>query len=634
MQYHLDCAEFHLEASNAGAWLPWAAGSSGEAAWLWMLGCLALCGLAAAAWSWWRPRASTPPWRWGWALDAGLVLVLLVAGLVHVQALQQASNPEALPYGADFRDYLGYVLSFLEPSLSEPDHFRYPLFAWLSAWWCRLGDLAPAFGAMRLSLLSSALLPAALYLLGRQIAPRAVAAVAGFWVLQLPPMMQTLGTPSDYVFCALIQVLLLASGVWALLRGGWWRFALFGTTCGAMMVATAKAFTLLLPALGMVVVYAGISLLRRQRWGWLVPVAWLAPVALVWVAVAQHDLQAFSFEFQTWNVRGEDLRQLTGRQLSVPEGLGWGPRGHARDMGYWRVGDTRALRNLHRVVGFFAQPPADRPPRAAIADSNRRGLAEVTGSQRPWFLWLMIPGCLGVVALRWTRGQDPPRPVGRQRWISWGLAAAFLAGLLASQWWGVLSLLYRFRYLQSLAVLMPLLVFAGVATLAGLARRPGAPRNEWAWLPVPVLAVVLLAGGGPLGFDQAADNGRKDQLEMQPLTDLLALVPELGPDDGIADVSWRHLAWYLLWRQDVPLQGVGTLDHASGQVVVNAPGVTWKRRFLVEECRGGPEGRAPEWPYHRVDRAVEAQPERFERISPCVVEDLQPGEPLRLGISE
>ncbi len=596
-----------------------------------MLVCVALCGLGAAAWSWLRPRSECPPRRWGWALDLGIVVALVLLGWLRVRALQQASNPEALPYGADFRDYLGYVLAFLEPSLSWPDHFRYPLFAWLAAGLCRLQEVPPATGAMQLSLASSALLPAALFLLGRQLAPRAVAVVAGFWVLQLPPMMQTLGMPSDYVFCSLIQALMLASGVWALGRGGWWRFLLFGCASATMMGATAKGFTLVLPALGLAVVYGAIALVRRQWTGGLAPLAWLLPVVLLWLAYSQHGLQTFSLEFQTWNVRSEDLQQLTQRQLPVPEGLGWGEQGDARNMGYWRVGDPRALQNLHRIAGFFLQSPADAPPHAALEESQHRGLAEVTGSRDLWFLWLMIPGAFGVAV--WSRRRQADPPV-RGRGVGLALGVGFLVAVLASQWAGVLTLLYRFRYLQPLVVLLPLLVFGGAATLASLFCRPGTPRLELAWLPVPLVALLVLQGAGPLGFGQAAINGRKDQLEMQPLTDLLRLVPELEPDEGITDVSWRHLAWYLLWHQDVPLQAAGTMDHASGQVAVDVEGVPWKRRYLVSECRGGEQGSSQDWSYYDYDRAVAAQPERLVRLTPCVVEDLRPGDPLRLGPSE
>lgn len=596
-----------------------------------MLVAICVCGLAVVAKSWLRPAPPRDPWRWGWALDAGITVALLALGWFRVRALQLATNPESLPYGVDFRDYLGYVLAFLEPALSQADNFRYPMFAWLAAQLCRLQDVAPATGAMWVSLGSSAVLPAAIYLLGRQIAPRALAAVAGFWVLQLNPMMQTLGMPSDYIFCSVVQVLMLAAGVWALRRGGWWRFLIFGVASAAMMGATAKGFLLVLPALGFVVLYAAVAVYRGQRHAWSFPLIWLAPLVLLWAVYSQHDARYFSLEFQTWNVRQSDLVARTGRDLPMPEGLGWGPRGQAESMGYWRVGDARSLVALPKVVRFFLQAPGDAPFRGELVGSNRRGLQEIIDSQRLWFLWLMIPGCLGVAAARRRPGDDSGGE-GRFAWLIGVIfGAGFLGSLLASQWYGVFSLTYNFRYLQPLVVCLPLLVFAGAATLVTLARRPGSRRGELLWLPVAVLAVVVLQGAGPLGLEQAVRNGDKRHVDMPPLAQLVELAEQLGPGDGVADTTWRHLAWYLLWEQDVPLVAVGTMDFVRNQVQVDAQGVPWERRFFLQDCGRSDTDHSTDWPFGNFEQAVAAHPERFSRLNPCVVEDLRPDLPLQVG---
>ncbi len=564
-------------------------------------------------------------------MDPLIALGLVVLGALWVRALQGASNPEALPYGVDYRDYLGYVLAFLEPDLSHPDHFRYPMFAWLAAQLCRLQGVPPAVGAMQVSLASSALLPAALYLLGRQLAPRPVVLLAGLWVLQLPPMMQTLGMPSDYIFCAVLQVMLLAAGIWALARGGWLRFLLFGCASAAMLGATAKGFTLVVPALGFVLSHAAIAAVRRRPRAWLPPLVWSAPVVLLWGIYSQHDLQAHALEYQIWNVRNETMEQLTGQPLPVPEGLGWGERGAQAEMGHWRVGQARSLRELPRVLGFFAWLPGHGPPGAAVREGWARGVREATGSSDARFLWLLVPGCLAAAVLRraWAR-----LPTRREGMLGWALAVGFLASVVVGQWLGAQAVMYRFRYLQPSLVSVPTLALAGVVAPLILLRRGARPAPWFLWLPVPLVLLVVLLGRGPLGFEQAVGHGRKDPRGMHPLPDLVDLIPRLQPGDGIADATLRHQSWYLLWGQGVALRAVGTPNHEHGQLTVEAPGEAWARRFIVQECRDEAGFDDPGWPYRAFDRDVAAQPERFLRRGPCLVEDLEPDQPLRLGFGD
>jgi hypothetical protein len=584
--------------------MPLSSTLSPESAWGLLLGAAFLGGLMEAL----RTRLHPAPLGDGRDRTWIVGLLLLGGSLLLVPWLHQLRNPHWTPYGQDWRDYLSYVLHFIDPALAEPFPYRYPLWAWLAALVCRVAELPPYVGAKTLSLAASALLPPALFLLGRQLVAWPLALAGAVLPILLPGMLQTLGIPSDYLFCAWLQVLGLAAGLAALRRGGTARFFLFGLATAAVMASTAKGLAFVLPASTATLAWALLARLRGRAFVGRMLLAWSLPLLLVWLVFAWTDLGGYSLEYQTFNVQ----RELAGHPLAARPIWGWaGIR--PEQAGFWRVGDPRALLHLPRTLAFVLFPAEGRLPWEQVLEQVKLHLGGELGMPLAW-LGLLLPACLSPL---WTG--SPARPLDRL------LPALLLLSSVVALGLGVVSAPRGYRYYQSLIVLLPLLLLVGAASLPALLAALSARRAAWPWIPALLVGAWMMLGQRSpyLWRDATRDVGSQAYAPL--LSELFELRDRLGPNAGIVDFHKWNVPWYLYWGRGIPLeQGeIMATPHYGARVASS----TWTRRFFVFE----PPQPTQDAEHRRIVDAMLADPERFRWVNRCVMEDLRPELPFEVA---
>ncbi len=578
---------------------------------------LALCaaaGLGLARWERWRSREARVEGTW---LELGLACVALGWGWWQAVAIMAVRNPRWLPICSDMQEYLAYTTRFMDPGLGALSAYRYPLQPALAAAWAQLSGASAAIATQEVALAAAALLPLALYALGRVLAPGPVALAGALLVTASPVWIEQLGRPSDYMLAALLQVLALAAVSWALHRGGPWRQLLAGLALAALMACTPKALTLLLLALPLLL---GMILVRElsspARVG-LQLLALLAPLALVWWLYSTISWELRSLEHATirvleyaWHEVGSHVSRISFDSVGRSDG----------PEGYWVVGQAEALWNLPKTVGFLLEVPRHAPQafegRSYLAEALRSGLG--LGS----LAWLaLVP-----VALL---GSGPGRPRGWRAWVAWGAAAALLGLALYATARSLTLIRPHPRYLIGLAVLLPPLVPVGAAALVRCI--PSLRDLRLLWLPVPLLALVLLlSGGGPVGAGARAlaaeQVGSKDPGSLRALGGVAELVELVQPGDqvvdftpgGLAVAGLLQLPVELAWRPLGDPGGIAPVDPHSGG-----------RRFVVDPCETVQRDHyRAHWGPHA---GLFQRDARFHRRAHCVYEDMQPERGLSFG---
>lgn len=573
------------------------------------------CGLAALALARW-PRWQRWERRWGGAwLEGAMLLLLLGCSAWFTATTIAVRTPELLPACGDLGEYLAYTARFVDPEHGALSAYRYPLQPAIAAALCRLLGLTPASGTMAVAIGAATLVPGALYLLGRLLAPKPVALAGALLVLASPAWVAMLGRPSDYMLSGLLQLVVMAAVVAALQRAGPWRLLGAGLALAALMASTPKALTMLLLALPLLVLAVLVHHVRQPARLALALLGLAAPLALCWWLFSTIDWELRSLEHATirvleyaWHEVGHPVSKLQFPEVIRASGV----------EGYWVVGRADALSNLHRTIAFLRHVPGVAPDafqgRALLAEALRSGL----GLASLAWLVLVVPGVVAVARLR---------DAGWRAKVGWALAAGFLAVSLATQAQALTFIVPHERYLLALALALPLLVVVGMSALARLAIPP-ARRLQLAWLPVLVLALVLLGlGSGGLGADARARVAsgalHRDEVSGRPLAELAALQPSLAPGDQVVDLTLEGLAVASL------LQAHPILVARPWTIAVDADGAlqpvaphSGGRRILVDPCRGdGP----PSPTIGRLQHEV-----RYKRISPCIFEDSQPERPLTL----
>jgi hypothetical protein len=566
-----------------------------------------------------KPAATAPgssPASAGQGSRGALVLELTCAaaallwGVRTVAALLPARNPRLLPFATDAWEYLGFTAHFLDPSGPAPTAYRYPLFPWLASLLAGAMDAAPATGNLWLALLASALLPLALYLLGRQLAVAPVALAGALVGGALPLAVDFLGNVSDYLFCAWLLILTAAACSWAARGGRVVRHALAGFALALTMVATPKAITWLLFLLPLLVIGILAETRTRPRPAALRVLALLTPLLVAWILMGRGALSYNSLEHATDVVFQSWLGSAPVTSVHPDPGQIW-----PHNTG-WIAGDWHALAGLPRTVAYLHEIAALGRAQVGLTDTLATLTADVLPA-RSWLeplLWLAVLGSLGPLALR-DRGT---------RWTVALVAAVFLVSRLSAS----ASVPPRPRYHIATLLILPVYMSAGIALLPSLVprlRRLG----PWPWLTLPLLALwVVEPSGLSLGLtarmDRARYHANGEAETMAPAGELATLRPELRPEDRVIDLTTGGDVRAMLLS-------IATLDQVPGfawserPTTLTLPPQPHGRRLLYGGCRPEEPRQNTAW---RLEPAPEPDPDsRLRRLSPCILEDIAPHRP-------
>ncbi len=544
----------------------------------------------------------------GW-VDAVLFALLAVAGCVYVNRLHNLGNPFWLPAGQDWLEFLGLALELKNPGLAAPVANRYPFYPWLGVRLAGLEGFPVYMGCMQVSILAAGLLPAFLFLLTRELAPRSIALVAAVSSIHGRILLTMLGPPTDYLLYAALQVAVLGTGTWALRRGGALRHLAFGTALALLMATAAKALVLLTVAAPFMLARLGWQVWRRP-WRTLSEAgAFLLPLVIVWVGYSRIDRPLLPLERIVLTAQ-ESVADERGYEVMFPTDLGWGSEDPSQH-GYWRVGRIQALLHLPDTYRFLLRGAPGNAPRSERVASVLAGLRTDLPIPHPLFILLAVPGCLAAV-WGWRRSGDPGL-------VDSLIAAAFLSAALVAEWLGVTGNLFVPRYALVLSILLPPLMLCGITSLfrwipAGEWRHRG-----WIWWPAAAVAFIwVIAGDGPMGrldaqrhLETLADQ-RASSREMA-----LARLARLPQEAAVLDMSGTRVLPDLLPGKFVYPYSA---PHEPARFLV-AP-TNLRRRFVIQPCQFTQTPPVPRW--------VTSSPDRLEPFSACIDEDTLPNEVLVL----
>ncbi len=567
---------------------------------LWLAILTVACGVGGAVLSRWprtAERVATP--GAGWRLDALLVGLLLLFGLIEVFRLMRLGNPYWVPLGQDFNDFLGHLADVASPAVTYRGGYRYYLYPWLAAPLIHGAGVAPYTAGIGLALVGTGLVPAATYLLGRQLAPRPMAVAAALLGIRLPAVLFSLGHISDYSLTLVLQIGVLATGIHAIRAGRPLAHLAFGVALALLMGSSSKALPTLLLAIPVGLVALPWRSAPRAA---LSLAALILPIVAMWAAFAAYPREPRPLEYNLYQVEVAYARQQ-GIPLG-PEDYGWPADVDPNDQGSWRVGSGAALRGLPATLGRLRFRPEGYPPLSSRLPGIREGLGQALGLSWLPLLWLLVPGCLAA---------GVPRASLHRRL----LAVAFLAALVASMLVGPTRLPFALRFFQPFAAVAPAVAMAGLALLVRLAIPRRARDADLFWWPLPALALILVfAGPGPLSARSAAAHVTAVDTTSHQLLPMLALRDELEPDDMIVDMTLGYLAAGL-YASDARIQVLTEDNHPPFIMRPQEEG-----RRIVILC-------GPLHPYHGnawVDsaRKVLLRSERHARLQRCVYEDQEP----------
>lgn len=554
-----------------------------------------------------RGSAAKPSKTRGW-VDLAVIAALVVAGLLYAGHLHAVANPAWLPVGQDWQDYVLRQQELLDPSFHGAAPNRYPFYPWLGLVWGRIGGWSPVIGAMQISIYAAGLLPAAGYLLGRQVAPRPVALAGALVCLHLPVLQEMLGPPTEYLLYTLLYVLSLAAGAAALARGGIWRFLGFGVVLALLMATVPQALVVLLAAVPL-----GLGALawhgwRHPRRGALAALAFLLPLVLCWelyrgVDLPLHPLEGLVYNSQVTHARENRL------QARMPEDLGWDPHLHPAQQGTWRIGGPGALSGLPTTLRYLARGTPDNIPFSWRWGTVRTGLEGQLPVGVGWYL-LGIPGVLAAGSAAW-RGRANPGSA-----LPWVLAVLLVAAATAVQVMGLLGTTWEARYSLPILVTVPVLALGGVAAIARLAFRGPWRASDLPWWPLLAVVVGLLAAGpAPLGAAHVWQTAREDAQgrTTSQYFPLLRLAHSRG-EATVVDLSETYWTAGFLDPDEAPIpRCMG--DHVK---LAAAPA----GRFVLQPCMFAQGNPAPRW--------VTDDPDRLTPWVDCIEQDTRPSEPLAL----
>lgn len=549
---------------------------------------------------WWQGRRGAEIGRSEWGTDVAVAAVLFVGSSWYFREVHATTNPMWHSDGQDNDSYLS-ALSALKygPMRGVWPNNRYYLYPWLAVQFCEWTGMALWRAAAVVSLLTSAAVVPAVYTFARTIAVRPVAVAASLVIVPLQSHLVMLGTPTDYPLASGLYVASVAAMVMAIRDGGWPRHLAAGLALGGYLATTPKSFPLLF--LGFIAIF-GARLLRPR--GALPDLtAFVTPVVVAWVGFWALDVQPAPLEYHMYQMQ-HDNQQL---DLTQPfPNLGWTPGGETSP-GYWVPGTVKALIKIPQVLGYILLVPLRHTSVADRLDLLLPNLAlELGYPSIPWLTLatLLIPAA---VVLR-----------GRDR-SSNALGALAMFGFTAAHLWGLTSGVYSPRYVQPVVLTIPAMLLAIAAIPARNISFPGA---YLAWLPMFAgVAYLLGPSQGDLGRASVERWRSFTPPEDWHVAQISILRTLIRPGDVVVQATdSRNVILPLL-------DGLGVSYQDDRMTAV--PGGSWlrvepsesARRFLVFDCLIWAHG---EGTYTGVRQIMDAQPERFVRISRCIYQDFQP----------
>jgi hypothetical protein len=547
-----------------------------------------------------RSRAADP-----W-IDAFIVTLLGAVGLAMASATVDHLNPRWLPVGQDWREFVVFALDIQTGGDLHPVPQRYPFYPWLAVLLANAQGFPVYLGLMQLNVIAAGLLPAALYLLGRQMAPRAVAVAGAVLALHIPTVVAVLGPPTDYLLHGLIHVLCLAAGCWALLRGGWVRHLMWGGALALLMAVTMKSLPVLLVAAPLGVLGLCLSWRRTGRVPLLSALSWLLPMALIWQIYAGQKRwvqDAYTLDYNVYRTQVVVARS-TGRTTTFPRDLGW-HESDEKQMGFWGVGRTTAWTHLPQTLTFLARGPDHNLPATARFASASQGLTAALHLGHPAWLSLGLLGMLAVGSRR--RLHVDTGALGRLLGVTW------VSGITLSHLMGLMSTMYIPRYALVLLIPLPLMLLSGFAWLFGRGRP-----NRW-WLMLPLVVGVMVFAGSPPGFSALGPTGTPEAraLSLNPHVDFWDWRDGLQSNDMVIDLTGNRIVADLVAPSGATVVAVRD-DHTRFQQGPHKGG----RRYIVEPGCLNMGDMNHKWAPKDGDST------RFQRIRRALLEDTTPTRPL------
>lgn len=540
-------------------------------------------------------------------LEVLLPLWVGLSGLLQVLRLAEARMGDGV-WGQDVYEYVKYALHVLEPDIARDfSWLRYPFFPWVAAQVSLWMQVTPADGVRMVSVAASALLPLALYGLGRALAPAPVAAVGALATLHLLPVAESLGEANEYSFCVLFQVLCLAAALPVLKHGGRLPHLLLGLAASLFMASTNKALVILLPMALAVAARLLYDLVRARR-GALVSVGLLVlPLAVTWRLYTPHSKDLLTLEHALYVVEVNDASK-EGRMDRRVERLPWNPGAPPGVNGWWRVGDDRSLAHLPDTIRFFARSPQSFHWKGVLEHlSAALGL----GARVAWLVPVILAG-----ALAWTRGLVPSL-----------LTSGFLSGVVLLQVASLNRAQWQDRYALPFLVTLPVLLAVGAASPF---RRLAPSTGLLPWIPL-LAAWGILSGpmAGPLAVPALEQHLLEVRLSGSPSWRLQMprsrnLALRLAPGDHVVDVSedCANVGWLMVPGGGVTFECIEKRN-ARPMAAAPQPG---HRRFLVGGCYD--DRLTPKDPVRWKALLDRNGADRFVPVTRCSVRDERPQDPL------
>ncbi len=553
------------------------------------------------AMAWWREKEARPSHQDELAVDILWMLILVIGGLLVTNHVHNIANPQWYPVGQDWREFVVLALDIKTGGLFHPVPQRYPFYPWLAVGLSSLNDLPVHVTLMQVNLIAGALIPAAVYRLGTAIGPRSLAVAGGWLAIHIPTVGSILGPPTDYLFHGLVHVWAISAGIRAFRYGHPARWFGFGLALAILMATTMKSLVFLLGAAPLVLLAlfwrARLSLPRAT----LSLSAWLLPMTIIWqiyAGIPRWVTEAYSLEYNVYRTQVVVAR-AHGRTAPLPTDLGWHPSDEKR-RGYWGVGRPGAWTNLDKALTFLSRGPQHNLPTSVRWSGATEGITRALHVPHPAWLLLALGGCFA-----------PLRRRPKDTHLGPLLASAWIIGITAAHFMGVMATHYIPRYAVVLLIPAPLLLLLGAA--------PGRPRRALWLIPIITLGTTLFARGVP-GMSAIYTAPEVKEHGLNPHPDFWAVRDSLNTGDLAVDLTGNRLIPDLWGSRPIRFHTA----YDEEEEVYLAPHHTGRRVLIVPGALnlGDP-----------VRTWSGAAPGRLKELRPYVYEDTEPDSPLTLRLS-
>lgn len=390
-----------------------------------------LCGLAVA-WRvmaflkvvarWTGAGAKEPPApRLSW-VDALIMLNLALASVLILEAVRVAANPEGICLGADHNEYLRSIIAVASGrwDIYHPNRsLSYCVTSFLAG---RVFDLPYHVAAQAVSECCTLLIAPLTYCTALPLLGRTGAVLSALLVMAFPPIHDMSLVTTSYPLFDLLYLLVVTTGVWALVGGRTHAYAALGVSAAACM-ATQQQGLLWTPPVLVVASLAAFRPLPLGRSAALRCLALFAPIVLYAAVTPLLPVRYSPLSTTIVTQRVEIYRRipytwpapLAGDPTSPSPLSSWLPA-------FMRGTEFEALASVvlapphSNVVGFregsrgaFEVPRTTMPPLSHRVQANLTSFLQRGQCRQTWdvLLVLVLLGGIALVGLRpgWTAGR-------------------------------------------------------------------------------------------------------------------------------------------------------------------------------------------------------------------------------------